>query len=269
MRTSRASVFTRSLILILLVGFVTPHHVWAQEPQTISPDTQQKIASMVKVTSDWMNGKLSTPGISVVTREVARSNDGGHLMVQYHAFVTGAPKDQTYGLVSWPINSADPVELIKGLSLGADGIVICAGRAPGQCGDPNKKDDPVELTFYPARGEVNRVALVSEDKKTKIFFAVVPDPIINTSGNCSIEAIRMLPNFEMALVRAKGFQPNEELAYASKSEDESIEKKVKADDSGGYQTVILPSVINRQNGTANEKLTGAGCAPEISFKWGK
>jgi hypothetical protein len=265
----RTSIFTRSLFVVLLVGFLIPRPLRAQQSGGISADTQQKIAQMVKVTSDWMSGKLSTPGISVETREVTRSNDGGRLMVQYHAFVSGAPKDQTYGLVSWPINSADPVELLKGLSLGVDGIVICAGRTAGQCGDPNKKDDPVELTFYPVRGEVCRIALVSSDNKTKIFFAVVPDPIINTAGNCSVEAIRMLPNFEMALVRAKGFQPNEDLTYASNSEGEVIDKKIKADSEGGYVTVLLPAVINHQNGTVTAKITGAGCAPEISFKWGK
>jgi hypothetical protein len=269
MNFSRPQTFVSSIILLAIAGLLSPEQVWAQQSSGGSSDKEQNLARLAKVTNDWLNGKLSTPGITVVVREVARSNGGGHLMVQYHAFVTGAPKDQTYGLVTWPINSADPVEQMKGLSVGADGIVICAGRTPEQCGDPNKKDDPVEFTFAPVRGEIFRVALVSTDNKTKIFFAVVPDPLVNTSGTCSLEAIRVLPNFEMALIRAKGFQPNEDLAYASKSEDEKIDRKVKADGNGGYSVVDLPGVINHQNGTATVKITGTGCAPEISFKWGK
>jgi len=107
---------------------------------------------------------MSTPGVSAEIREVSRANSNGRLEVQYHVFVTGAPKDQNYTMVSWPINARGPSALMEGLSLLKDALISCAGRTPEQCGDPNKKDDPVELTFYSATGEVFRMALISQDQ---------------------------------------------------------------------------------------------------------
>jgi len=261
--------FVFFLILRGFIGLSSPQEISARQTGGNAADPTQVATKMVSVTNDWLNGKLSTPGVNVEVREVARTNDGGRLIVQYHVFVTGAPKDQTYGLATWPINSAGPAEQMKGLSIGADGIVMCAGRTPDQCGDPNKKDDPVEFAFSPVRGEVIRLGLVSADGKLKVLFAVVPDPIVSTSKNCSLEVLRVLPKFEATLVRAKGFQPNEELVFASKSYDESHENKVKADSNGGYATALLPFVKNHQDGVTNLQLKGASCVAEISFSWGK
>jgi hypothetical protein len=81
---------------------------------------------------------------------------------------------------------------MEGLSLLQDGLISCAGRTPEQCGDPNKIDDPVELTFNPATGEVFRMALISQNQKTKLFFAIVPDPVTKSHNGCVIEAIRLV-----------------------------------------------------------------------------
>jgi len=224
---------------------------------------------MTKVTSDWMSGKLSSPGVSMEIKEVDRSTDGGQLKVQYHAFVKGAPKDQTYALSAWPINAAGPAAQMEGMSILADGVVACAGRLPGQCGQKEQPDDPVEFTFMPGKGEVFRLALISADGKWKAFFAMVPDPIIKSDGACSVEVIRLTPRFELTLIRGKGFQPGEDLVFTSKSYDESHVVKVKADTSGEYQSALLPFVKKHANGTTATQLKGASCAPELSFGWGQ
>jgi len=215
-----------------------------------------------------MNGKLSNPEVSVEMHEVSRSSDAGQPSVQYNVFVKGAPKGQIYRLMSWPINAASPLEQMKGLSISADGLVFCAGRTPEQCVG-EKKDDPVDFTFSPRRGEVFRMALISVDGSTKIFFAFVPDPIINKNNSCSLEVIRLMPKFELVLIRGQGYQPNENLLFVSKSYDESQEKQVKADTDGMYVSAIMPFVKNKQNGRTALTLKGRGCAPELSFEWGK
>src|ERR1700751_4598200 len=101
---------------------------------------------LLEVTSKWLNGEMSTPGASAEIREVSRARSNGRLEVQYHVFITGASKGQNYDMVTWPINPRGPSPAFAGLSLLNDGLISCAGRTPEQCGDPNKKDDPVELT---------------------------------------------------------------------------------------------------------------------------
>ncbi len=269
MKTATPRAFLPSLILLTFFSMGTPGQPAAQQSGGNTSDKEKKLADLARTTAGWMSGKGTTPGISVEMRELKRSTDTGHLIVQYHVFVTGAPKDKTYTLVTWPINAITASEQIKGLSLGDDGMVICAGRKAGQCGDPNKKDDPVEFTFGPVPGEIFRLALASADAKIKIYFFAIPDPLTNTSGKCSVEAIRLLPGFEMALIRAKGFQPNEELGYFDKSVDEVIDHKIKADGNGEYISMLLPGVIGHDGGSENVKITGVGCAPEVSFRWGK
>jgi hypothetical protein len=215
-----------------------------------------------------LNGEMSTPGVSAEIREVSRASSNGQLKVQYHVFVTGAPKDQSYVMVTWPINARGPSPAIAGLSLLKDGLISCAGRTPEQCGDPNKKDDPVELTFYPATGEVFRMALISQDQKTKSFFAIVPDPVAKSDNGCVLEAIRLLPKHELVLVRGKGFQPNEDLEFESKSYDEEHGGHPKADARGEYVTGLLPFVKDKKSGTMEVKLKGSKCAPALIFEWG-
>jgi hypothetical protein len=211
---------------------------------------------------------MSTPGVSAEIREYSRTNSNGRLEVQYHVFVTGAPKDQNYTMVSWPINARGPSASMGGLSLLKDGLISCAGRTPEQCGDPNKIDDPVELTFYLATGEVFRMALISQDQKTKLFFAIVPDPVAKSDNGCILEAIRLLAKHELVLIRGKGFQPNEDLEFKSKSYDEEKGGHFKADVQGEYVTGLMPFVKDKKSGITDVKLTGAKCALALTFEWG-
>jgi hypothetical protein len=265
MKTPRYKIFSGQIILLAILCLAMPRQNSAQQ----APDPFKDPATITKATSEWLGGKMSSPGVSVEIKEVDRSTDGGQLKVQYHAIVTGAPKDQTYALSAWPINAAAPVAQMQGLSILENGVVACAGRKPDQCGEKEQPDDPVEFTFMPGKGEVFRLMLISADGKWKIFFAMVPDPIIKTDGACSLEVIRLTPKFELTLVRGKGFQPNEDLVFTSKSYDESHVLKVKADANGEYQSALLPVVKNHANGTTAMQLKGASCAPELSFNWAK
>jgi hypothetical protein len=231
-------------------------------------DAAQLAANIANTSRDWLNGKFSTPGTSAELHETARLNQNGQLGVRYNIVVKGAPKDQTYTLVSWPINAPKPVEQIKGLSIGTDGLVVCAGKTPEQCVG-EKENDLVDFVLSPAQGEVFRMALVSADGETKIFFATIPDPIIKKSKTCNLEVIRLMPRFELVLIRAKGYVPNEDLLFASKSYDESQERRVKADADGGYISALMPFVKTKQNGRTSVSLKGGSCGVALSFDWGK
>jgi hypothetical protein len=248
-----------------------PQKSTAPSSPSVAPtadETPPAARQLLEITRKWLNGEMSTPGVSAGIREVSRASSNGQLKVQYHVFVTGAPKDQNSTMVSWPINARGPSRTFAGLSLLKDGLVSCAGRTPEQCGDPNKKDDPVELTFYPATGEVFRMALISQDQKTKLFFGIVPDPVTKSDNGCVLEAIRLLPKHELVLVRGQGFQPNESLEFKGKSYDEEHDWQPKANARGEYVTGLLPFVKDKKSGTTDVKLKGSKCAPTLTFEWG-
>jgi len=71
---------------------------------------------LLTITLDWSRGTASTPGTSVDLREVLRTTDQGKLMVQYHLFVKGAPTDQLYTALQWPVTAQGPSESISGLT---------------------------------------------------------------------------------------------------------------------------------------------------------
>jgi hypothetical protein len=263
MKTSSCKTLVVAIMLPAVLGLAIPQEISARQ----SADPFKDPAAITKATRDWLGGKLSSPGVSVEIKEVDRSTDGGKLKVQYHVVVTGAPKDLLYTFSAWPINAAGPVEQMKGLSILADGTVACAGRKPEQCGEKEQPDDPVEFTFLPGPGEVFRLALISADGNWKVFFGMVPDPIIKTDKSCSVEVIRLTPKFELTLVRGKGFPPGEELTFTSKSYDETHINKVKADANGEYVSALLPAVKKHPNGTTAIQLKGAACAPDLSFQW--
>ena len=227
----------------------------------------------VTATKRWLAGTMSTPGMSAQLKESSRDQVKGKLEVQYHIFVTGAPKDQTYTLIDWPPNLPDPSPSIAGLSIMDNGLVVCAGRGTDQCSHPDKpekKDAPVKLVFYPLDGEIYRLALVSQDQKAKIFFAVIPAPIQVTDNGCTLEVVSLRLKNELVLIRGRGFQPNESVVFQSKSDEQTQtpETPDKADANGEYQLPLAPFVRGKDRGATEIKLQGAKCAPTLTFKWG-
>jgi hypothetical protein len=251
----------RKVIFLVVVISASLH---AQQKQ----DDGMSIATkLVNVTRDW-GEKMSTPGLTAEMREVKRTSDGGRLLVQYHIYIKGAPREQSFTAISWPINAREPQEVISGITLASDGLAVCAGRKPDQCGSEDKKDDPIGFTFIPAKAEIYRIALISQDQKTKIFLKAVPDPILKNNRGCTLEAIRLLPKFEIAMLAGKGFKPNEDLEFTSNSSGENRNSKAKADANGDYLMALLPFVAGKNKGKTDITLSSPICSPAVSFNWG-
>jgi len=253
----------RYLLAIVLGSLAV---VWAQQSDR---DAESTAAKLVTATRDWSNGIPSTPGTSVEVREVSRTIQQNQPIVRYHVSVKGAPKNKIYALVNWPVSAAGPSVAIDGLTLAPDGLVLCAGRAPNQCTSPSGKDDPVEFAFRPIQGDIYRMGLVSSDGAIRIFFAIIPIPLVGSDRGCTLEAIRLLPKFEIAMLRTKGFKPNEALQLATKSYDEAHDMQVTADEKGEFTMSLLPFVKGNDSGKTDVKLKGASCSPAVSFEWGK
>jgi hypothetical protein len=126
------------------------------------------------------------------------------------------------------------------------------------------------LVFYPLDGEVYRLALVSQDQKAKVFFAVIPAPIQARDNGCTLEAISLRLKNQLVLIRGEGFHPNESVVFQSKSyeQTQTPEGPDKVDANGEYQLPIVPFVKGRDRGITEVKLQGAKCAPVLNFPWG-
>lgn len=108
--------------------------------------------SLVKGHVAWKT-KLSSPGVSIQAKESGRQGS----LVTYNLYVSGLPSDQMYAALTGPIGQAKPSPLMEGVSIGKGGVVMCAGRTPEQCSGEGK-DDPIDFTFNPTKGEPDRVA---------------------------------------------------------------------------------------------------------------
>jgi hypothetical protein len=187
--------------------------------------------------------------------------------VQYHFFVPGLPADKLYQLYSWPVSVREPTGQMEGVSIGKDGLLICPGRTPEQCGDPSKKDDPIELAFTAVKAGPFRVAFMS--REARVAIVLVPDPIENKDKGRNLKVVRLLPGFELAYFTGSGFAPNVkvEFDWQSYNEKHRLEETTNAD--GNLEFAMLPFVSGHNNGTMKVKALGTQCFPAIQFDWGR
>ena len=205
--------------------------------------------------------------MSIEGKEVARQgSSGNNLIVQYHIFVKGVPPDTLFQEVSWPVNADTPSSPLEGISVGKDGILMCSGRTPEQCGDKNNPDDPIEFTIKPIKGELSRFAFVAPN--IKIGMVIVPDAITVKDKGCTLSAVRLTSRFELAFVSGTGYAPNTDVHYHTSSE-RTNDLVVKSDRQGRIQFSLIPYPGNKSGGQMKVKVAVAACSPEISYEWGK
>jgi len=181
--------------------------------------------------------------------------------------VSGAPKNKFYTLMAWPITLPVPATMMEGLVIAADGTVGCPPDSTKNCGQ-RMKGAELKLTYTPGIGEIFRHALVSEDHTTRIFFSIVPAPMVEHDKTCSLEVVRLSPRFELAVIRGKGFVPGEPLSFHSASYQDVHDMQPKVNPEGEFWAVLSPYVQGRTMGTTQVAVKGKTCAPALSFEWG-
>lgn len=243
-----------SALLLLTVTF------FGHAQSNLDPHSQEITDALVKAHSGW--NKLSSPNASIQAKEVTRQGS----VVQYHLFVKGLPTDALYTSYQWPVGAAKPAPVMEGITIGTDGLLMCAGRKPEQCGDPNKKDDPIEFTFSPAKGEPYRLAFASSD--AQVTTVVVPDPIEGKDKGCTLNVVRLLPKFELAYFSGNGFLASSEVQFDTQSYDEKHLITIKTGADGNLRFAILPAVSGHSKGTTSVKVLGKECTLSLKFDWG-
>lgn len=212
--------------------------------------------------------KSSSPGVKVATELVKKAQVKGHEVYEYRLKVSGAPHNQTYKLMVWPVTTAAPIVMMDGLAIAKDGTVGCPADSTNTCAQRIKGAE-LMLPYVAEKGEIYRHALISRDHKARAFFSILPDPIIQTDKACTLEAIRLSPNFELVAVRGKGFEPGTDVIFRTQSFQDVHTAAVQPDKNGQFHAQLTPFVKGRTSGTTEVSATGHGCAPHLSFEWGK
>jgi hypothetical protein len=220
--------------------------------QSAAEDATEKLVRMHEA---W-GSKASTSKTTLVLQESMRSGQ----LIKFRLLVAGAPKGEVYTLVSWPVTQKGPSEVLRGVTLDASGLAICAGT-PGTC-SANKPDDPIDVNLRPIAGEPVRLGLVSADGATKVFAKVVPVPLRAEDRGCSVEATLLTPGAELVLIEGLGFPSNGDITMNSESEGERHSAKGKADADGRYTSALLPYRQGVAQGTTKVSLETAKCAPQ-------
>lgn len=222
-----------SLLLLLTLFGGRFSSVGAQQ----NPPTAADLSKYVQHLMDLQVAFMVPPpqGISVETKEVARQGASGRdLVVQYHIYLNGAPPEKLYTESQLAVGADEMTPVMEGISIGKKGLLICAGRNALQCGDAQRPDDPIEFTVQPLKGEPFRFAFESGDTKTKIGMMIVPDPVEAHNKGCTLSAVRLSANFQLAFIYGEGYPPDTDIHYRFSSESQS-DKVIRSDAKGAIR----------------------------------
>jgi hypothetical protein len=268
---------TYVLIAILGVCFAASGQAAKQQPkpkppaasatpaQPQRPSDEELMAKTAQATIDWDSS--TTKGAKVEVLLIKKEQAESKPVMQYHLKVSGAPTNKLYTLMAWPITIAQPATMMDGLAIAADGTVGCPANSNRNCAQ-RMKGAELKLTYTPGIGEIYRHALISEDHATRIFFSVVPAPMIEQDKTCSLEIVRLSPRFELALIRGKGFTPEETISFHTQSYQEVHDTQPKVNQQGQFWATLSPFVKGRTMGTTQVVVKSKTCAPSLSFEWG-
>jgi hypothetical protein len=233
------------------------------QPQ--APSDEELMKKAAQATIDW--DRSTVTGAKAEVLLLKKDQVDGKATMQYHVKVSGVPKNKYYALIAWPITISQPVTMMDGLVIAADGTVGCPPDSTKTCGQ-RMKGAELKLTYTPGIGEIYRHALVSEDKNSRVFFSVVPAPMIEHDRGCSLEVVRLSPRFELALIRGKGFTPSDQLAFHTESYQEVHDMQPKVNPQGEFWATLSPFVKGRTMGTTQVTVKGKTCSPALAFEWG-
>ena len=247
-------------LIFLVLSFCVAH---GQQTQPSQSDLNQRVQQLMNLEVAFE--AMVPPGMSIEAKEVSRKgSSGNNLVVEYHIFVKGIPPDTLLQEISWPVNADKPTSPLQGISVGKDGILVCAGRTPEQCGNSDNPDDPIEFTMMPIKGEPSRLAFVAPN--IKIGMVIVTDPVMQNDKGCTLSAVRLTSRFELAFISGMGYPPNADVHYRTTS-GKTNDQVAKSDSQGRIRFSLIPFPGDKNSGTMKVKVSEPSCTPEISYDW--
>jgi hypothetical protein len=211
---------------------------------------------------DW-GERFNSKGANLVAIEGGRTRVNGQTVVTYNLFASGLPRDVEYTL--WvKLVGSDP-EAGPDAFINKDGLIVNVLSDPAH----NVAEDPINLKVFAGRGEPKQFAVIANDGHYRAFGHVVPFPIANSAGPCSISATMMEPNYSAVLIVVTGLQPKEEFQTFEQSGNEGASTKATAAEDGTYRAFFLPFIKGQSSGKLRFKVSAKGCAVYVEVPWGQ
>lgn len=240
---------------------------------SLPQETQESVQKVLAIHKNW-GDQMSTHGATITAEpddgkagmKRSKSNEG-YTLVLYLIHASGLPKEKIYQLVGLQFPSLQPQVQMRGIGLNPEGIAVCPGKA-NTCTSDEGPNDPIDLLFPAAKGQVGHFALVSEDGQSRAMFTVTPFPIRSKDKGCTLELQRLMPHAELVYLVVSGLPPAAELQVKSRSYNEEHGAKVRADARGNYESGLLPAVQGKDHGTLTVNVTSSTCALSASIDWG-
>jgi hypothetical protein len=274
--------FTSHFLALLMTLLWAPAS--AQPEKTAFSDLSVLAPQLTRLQNQFE--QMLPPGVSIEAKEVYRKGKSGtDLQVRYNIYVKGVPPDSVFRQLQWPVDREKPMAGFSGITLNADGLMICAGRTSDQCHNGDKLDAPVQFTrTRPLKGEPMRFIFVAQNLRIPI--STVPDPVQAEDRGCKLNVIRLSAKFELALIEASGFPPNSEVRLHTSDRatptmiatfhddgkismsDRSAGVAIKTDNEGAIQTTVLNNTTRTPTGTETVAVSAPGCSPSVSYEWG-
>ena len=228
--------------------------------QGLTPEMRADIDRRISFQRKW--GLANSPGAELRAVETHRQSLGKG--VSFHAYqlqAKGLPFDVEYELLMLDTMASRPEDL---QSVGD----VWLDNRDGKVLDSNNSVHQL-LIPDPAPGEPYRLAVSAKKGNYHAFITILPNPIEGSDHDCKVSVIRLMRNFELAFVQVTGFPRETEIAFRGNSEGEVHESKIKTNADGYGDLGILPAKLGKSKGKMEIQFTAPGCAPKVSFKWGK
>jgi hypothetical protein len=212
--------------------------------------------------------QLHPPGWSIKAMPLsAVRGPNDSLIGQVHIYLKGAPAGTLFEQQTMAVGDDQPKTELAGISVGADGILMCPGRLPTQCGDAGDPDNPIEFTFQSIKGEPIRF-LFASDAGT-IGLVVVPYPVAAEEKTCTLSAVRLTPDFSVALLTGVGFPPNIDVHYSAKSDPGNLHS-IRSNAIGVIRFSVVPRIKPGQiSGTESITMVEKPCSAKVTYEWGR
>jgi len=218
---------------------------------------------------DHLPNERNPAGLFIDFSKVGEMNiERGHFAM-FRAYVHGAAENQKYIMAQWNIGS-DPQVLPGDVYVNAKGLLMKQKpTAEQENKDFVDSDIEVEFDLQAARGEPIRYLLYTADGKFSVPGTVVPYPVQSREHGCKLELRLAMPDADAVLIYADGLPGKKDIPLQLISGGKPTSQRLAVDARGHAETVDLPYVAGKNNGTLNVSISTRTCSASVEIPWGK
>lgn len=186
-----------------------------------------------------------------------------------------------------PSSAASAAQPVSPAAANSSAPAAGASQPPAapSCTTTMQPNQPVQIQTTAAPGEAIRIALLGAGRNRGAATSVVPFPIANQDKGCKLQVILGVKNADLVLVEGTGFPANTALKLETVTAGQPRAINTKTDADGRLVVAVLPAQKGQDSGDTTVRYAGVvpaptlqtsapaqpdpGCAPSVTFHWGK